>query len=185
MWQPKWAKVHMTLQSFVVLKCMRDTKELVSACDTKGDVRTLWICSHVTYVSVVHSTWPSWAMWQTHAPTFNKWHTTKKKKKILHMLTHGAMWGCGLTSLVVCIDDKIHDIRERNVTIRSENLTMNIPSLGFRDIRECVTLWGLILWSLRCSRNMVSKIHLAFTKTTLRCLKGPFGWSLLHLSDMA
>jgi hypothetical protein len=33
------------------------------------------------------------------------------------MLTHGAMRGCGLNSLVVCINDKIRDIRERNVTI--------------------------------------------------------------------
>ena len=36
------------------------------------------------------------------------------------MLTHGAMRGCGLTSWVVCINDKIHDVRERRVTIRSE-----------------------------------------------------------------
>jgi hypothetical protein len=44
----------------------------------------------------------------------------KKKKKTLHILTHGIMRGCGLTALVVCINDKIHDIRERNVTIRNE-----------------------------------------------------------------
>jgi hypothetical protein len=37
----------------------------------------------------------------------------------LHMLTHGIMQGCGLTSLVNCNNDKIHDIGERNVTIRS------------------------------------------------------------------
>jgi hypothetical protein len=58
-----------------------------------------------------------------HAPTFNKWHKQHKKKNkkvTLHMLTHGAMQGCGLTSLVVCIHDKFRDIRERNVTIRSE-----------------------------------------------------------------
>jgi len=36
------------------------------------------------------------------------------------MLTHGVMRGCGLTSLVVYINDKFHDIRERNVTIRNE-----------------------------------------------------------------
>jgi len=45
-------------------------------------------------------------MWQMHAPTFDKWHKKKKKKKkktkknkkvTLHMLTHGAMRGCGLT----------------------------------------------------------------------------------------
>ena len=61
-------------------------------------------------------------MWHMHAPTFNKWHKKKEKNKkvALHILTHGAMRGCGLTSLVVCINDKIRDIRERNVTIRSE-----------------------------------------------------------------
>ena len=58
------------------------------------------------------------------------------------------MWVCGLTSLVVCINEKNHDIRERNVTIRSEIWAMNIHSLGFRDIRECVALWRLILWRL-------------------------------------
>jgi hypothetical protein len=50
-----------------------------------------------------------------HAPTFNKWHKKKNKK-----VTHGPMRGCGLTSLVVCSNDNIHDIREKNVTIRSE-----------------------------------------------------------------
>jgi hypothetical protein len=30
------------------------------------------------------------------------------------------MRGCGLTSHVVCINDPFRDIRERNVTIRSE-----------------------------------------------------------------
>ena len=70
---------------------------------------------------MVHSGWPSWAMWRMHALTLNKWHEKKKKNKkvTLCMLTHGAMRGCELTSLVVCINDKFHDIRERNVTIRS------------------------------------------------------------------
>ena len=36
------------------------------------------------------------------------------------MLTHGAMQGCGLTPLVVCINDKFCDIKEKNVTIRSD-----------------------------------------------------------------
>ena len=67
---------------------------------------------------VVHSTWPSRVMWHVHAPIFNKWQ--KEKKVALYMLTHGVMRGCGLTSLVVCISDKIHDIKERNVIIRSE-----------------------------------------------------------------
>jgi hypothetical protein len=61
------------------------------------------------------------------------------------MLTHGTMRGCGLTYWVVCINDKFSDIRERNVTIRSEIRTTNIRSVGFRDIRKCVTLWRLIV----------------------------------------
>jgi hypothetical protein len=74
-----------------------------------------------------------------HAPTFGKWHKKKKKKTTnkkvaLHILTHGAMQGCGFTSLVVFINDKICDIRKRNVTIRSEVCTTNIHSLGFWDI---------------------------------------------------
>ena len=54
-----------------------------------------------------------------HAPTFNKWQ--KKKKVTLHILTHGAMRGYGLTSLMVCINVKISDIREKNVAVKSEN----------------------------------------------------------------
>ena len=77
-----------------------------------------------------------------------KWH---KKKKTLHILTHGTMRGCGFASLVVCINDKICDIRERNVTIKSEIWTTNICSLRFQDIREWVILWKLILWSLGCT----------------------------------
>ena len=119
----------------------------------KGDVRTTWICSPVTYASVVHSTWPSRVMWRVHAPTCNQWHKKKNKNKkvTLHMLTHGIMRRCGLTSWVVCINNKFCDARERNVTIRSEIWTMNIHSLGFWDVREYVTLWGLILWSLGCT----------------------------------
>jgi hypothetical protein len=69
-------------------------------------------------------------MWRKHESTFNKWHKKKKKTKknknknkkvTLHMLTRGAMQGCGLPSLMVCINDKVHDIRERNVTIKSDN----------------------------------------------------------------
>ena len=71
------------------------------------------------------------------------------------MLTHGAMWGCELTSLVVCINDKFCDIRERNVTIRNEIWTTNICSLGFPDIRRCVTLWRLILRSLGCMSLLI------------------------------
>ena len=95
------AKVHVILQSFIVSTWMRDTIGLVlhvTLWNThKGDVRTIWIYSFVTYSSVVHSTWPSRAMWRTHAPTLNKWQK-KKKKKTLHILTHGGMQGCVLTS---------------------------------------------------------------------------------------
>ena len=118
------------------------------ACDIYG----IWIHSPLTSAGVVHSTWHSRAMWHMHAPAFNKWHTKKKKKKkTLHKLTHGTMWGCGLTSLVVCIYDKICDIRETNVTTRSEIWITNINSLGFHDIREWVVLWRLILQSLGCT----------------------------------
>jgi hypothetical protein len=94
------------------------------------------------------------------------------------MLTHGAMPGCGCSSLVVCINDKFHDIRERNVTIRSEIWTTNIRSLGFRNIRECVTLWRLTLWSLGCIRYVgvfgsilhVLQLHPSmFTQRNLCC----------------
>ena len=95
---------------------------------------------HIKWCGVDHSTWPSRTMWRTHAQTFNKWHKKKKKdmnKKVtLHILTHGPMQGCGLTSWVVCINDKIRDIRGRKVTIRREIRTTNIRSLGFRDIRD-------------------------------------------------
>ena len=58
------------------------------------------------------------------------WH--KNKKVTLQILTHGTLRGCGLTSLMVCINDKIRDIKERNVTIRSEiELSTSVPE-GFR-----------------------------------------------------
>ena len=59
-------------------------------------------------------------MWHMHAPTFKEKKKKKNKKVTLHILTHGAMPVCGLTSLVVCINDKICDIKERNVTISSD-----------------------------------------------------------------
>jgi hypothetical protein len=36
------------------------------------------------------------------------------------MLTHDAMRGFGLTSLVVCNTNRLYNIKERNVTIKSE-----------------------------------------------------------------
>ena len=100
----------------------------------------IWVILLSPPLGVVHSTWPSQAMWYMHALTFNKWHNIRRRRRrrrkvTLHILTHGAMRGCRLTSSVVCINDIIRDIRERNVTIRSEIWTTNIRSLGFRDKR--------------------------------------------------
>ena len=47
----------------------------------------------------------------------------KNKKMTLHISTHGTMQGCGLT-LMVYINDKIRDIRERNVTTWSERFEL-------------------------------------------------------------
>ena len=146
---PVVIKVHVTLQSFVVLTWMCDTIELVwhvTLCN-------LTLLSPPVGCGPLHLAFR--AMWNIHAPIFNKWHRkekkNKKKKVTLHILTHDAMQGCGLTSLVVCINDKIRDIRERNVTIKSEFWSTNIHSLGLRDVREWVILWMLILRSLGCS----------------------------------
>ena len=80
------------------------------------------------------------------------------KKVTLHTLTYGAIQGCSSTSLLICVNDKIRDIRERNVTIRSEISTTNIRSLGFWDIREWMILWRLVLRSLRCTQIFGIKI---------------------------
>jgi hypothetical protein len=71
---------------------------------------------------VVHSAWPSQAMWGTHAPTFNKWHKEEEEEEE-DGTAHVGTWRnvrVGLTSLVACINDKFRDIRERNVIMRSE-----------------------------------------------------------------
>ena len=125
----------------------------------------IWTHSHLTSVGVVHSTWPSRAMWHMHAPTFNKCRKKKKKKKVTFYIYFWHMAqcdGCGLTSLVACINDKIYDIRERNMTIRSEIWNTNARSLGFWDIREWMILWRLILRSLgciTCSVAIASPVH--------------------------
>jgi hypothetical protein len=187
---PMASKVHVILHSFVVLIWMRDALELVYHVTLWNHTKEVWGQFEFVLLSPTlvwsHSTWPSQAMWWTHAPTFNKWHQKKKrknesKKVTLHMLTNCAMWGCGLTSWVVCIDDKFCDIRERNVTIRSGIWTMNIRSLGFRDIRECVTLWRLILRSLGC---MFTWAH----ESTMDCasnIRGNFSLEVLGLSSVA
>ena len=54
------------------------------------------------------------------------------------MLTCGAMRGWGMTSWVVCINEKFCDIREKNVAIRSE-----ICDIMEVDITE---FWGVLLY---------------------------------------
>ena len=72
---PMATKVHVIVQIFIGLTWMCDTIELVQhvtygitqrRCEDNSN------SSPVTYTSVTHSTWPSGAMWRTHAPTFNK-----------------------------------------------------------------------------------------------------------------
>ena len=124
--------------------------------------------------------WPSQAMRRTHALTFNKWHKKKKNNKN-KKVTHGAMWGCGLTSLVVCVNEKFRDIRGSNVTIRSEIWTTKIRSLGFQDIRERVTLWRLIVRSLVCNKSC----HLATTHDySSHNLKACIYWNPEHLGSV-
>jgi hypothetical protein len=65
---------------------------------------------------------------------------------------------------------KFVNIRERHVTIKSETWTTNIHSLRFRDIREWVTLWRLILRSLGCIWYFMSLWWL-------------FGWRFLWMGE--
>ena len=112
------------------------------------------IRSPVTYTSVVHSTWP----FTRQCGGSMHQHSTSGRRRSRIRSRHSTcwydeMWGCKLTSWVVCINDKFRDIRERNVIIRRDIWTTNIPSLGFWDIREYVTLWRLILHNLGCRTN--------------------------------
>jgi hypothetical protein len=79
--------------------------------------------------------------------------------------------GCGLTSSAVWINDKFCDIRERNVTIRNEIWTMYIYSLGFWDIGECVTLWGVDITEFNVYQCCTSKGW--FTPWTMKSSQGP------------
>ena len=132
---------------------MRDTIKLVQHVtlwnSTKCDI--LMVCC-----GPLHLAFPSNVAYA--CTPFNKWHIKKKiknKKVTLHILTHGTMWRCEFTSLMIYINDKLRDIRERSVTIRSENWPTNIRSLGFQNIREWGTLWRLILRSLGCSCHVL------------------------------
>ena len=102
----------------------------------------------VTYTSVVHSTRPSqnpgWSSRHMHQ------HSRRRRRRRhstcwYMMWCEGVGWLHGWFALM-----KFCEIRERNVTIRSEIWTMTTCSLGFWNIREYVTLWRLILRSLGC-----------------------------------
>ena len=65
-----------------------------------------------------------------HALAFNKWQRKKKKKKkkvTLHILIHGAMRGCGLTSLLACINDKTRGIRQKKYDNKELDLNYEHP----------------------------------------------------------
>jgi hypothetical protein len=69
---------------------------------------------------------------------------------------------------------------KRNATTRSEIWTMNIRSVGFWDIRECVTLWRSILQSLGC--NVGSRVkHALSTRVTPGSNPGTCGWVVCSL----
>ena len=83
---------------------------------------------------------------------------------------------------------KICDIEERNLTIRSEIWTTNLHSLRFRNIREWVTLWRLILRSLECITKPQSDLfhghlirHIGFKTSTSTSLTSNSGnFIILH-----
>ena len=137
----------------------------------------IWNQSLLTSVGVVHSTWPSGGVayactniQQVASEVEDEW---MNKKVTLHILTHGAIRGYGLTSSVVCINDKILDIGESNAKVRSDVWT--IHSLGFRDIREWVILWRVDITEFKVylyneCRVCLSKCNVAtyqFTHTSI------------------
>ena len=81
---------------------------------------------------------------------------------------HSTYWHAA-HSLVVCINDKVHDIRERNVTIRSEIWIMNIRSLGYWDITEWVIVWRLILHSLGYIVVFLGSVHNIIESYPMEC----------------
>ena len=160
--KPSWALVQ--IESLMCRGCFKRACVARSHARSKG---TISIC----VASVGHSNKENWTLpmleiwiilllvWSTPLGISMHQHSTSgiRRRRITitirswHSISTWRNWRCGLFSLVVCITDKVCDIRERNVIARSGIWTTNIRSLGFRDIREWVTLWRLVLWSLGCS----------------------------------
>ena len=113
--RPVATKVHVIIQSFCSVNMDAWSYIISAACDT---MKFEFILLSPLLVWSTPLGLPTWCGICIHQH-FNKWHKKKQKNKkvTLHMLAHDATWGCRLTSLVVCINDNIHDIRERNVTI--------------------------------------------------------------------
>ena len=83
------------------------------------------------------------------APTFNKWHKEKEKEKknkkvALHILTHGAMRGCGLTSWVVCTNDKNSWYKEEKSDNKSDIMWVDITE--FRVYKDTSHPSNIKIW---------------------------------------
>ena len=95
----------------------------------------------------------------------------KRKRRCYSTCWHMALCeGVGWHLQWFALMTKFCDIREKNVTIRSEIWTTNIHSLEFRDSRECVTLWRFISRSLGC-RSLEPCTQRAGHRARFRLLK--------------
>ena len=149
--------------------------------------------------SLVRSTpfWLSQTMSHMHAPTFDAWQKkeNENKKVTLHVLTYGAMWGCGLTSLMVCSNDEIRDIRERTVTIRNTTWSTNIRDvpLGFGILKSesyyegwYYGVWGVVGQDPCDSKS--NRLHVWHLPVLLSFIWGvfyetPLKWSVIFLQS--
>ena len=91
---PLATKVHMILQSFVVLTWMCDTIELVQHVTLWNNTKDMWGQFEFVLPSPT-------LVWST--PLGLPERCGRCMHQTSHMLTHGTMQGYGLTSLVVCI----------------------------------------------------------------------------------
>jgi len=65
----------------------------------------------------------------------------EEEEEDTHILTHGAIRGCGLISMVVCINGKTHN-KEEKCDNKEWDLNYEPPFLGAQDIRDWVTYKG-------------------------------------------